>query len=239
MQFSLQPRLHLELGLVKLVHAGRLQSIEEAIAGLGGNEGKTPPREAASRVSAPRPAPFEARTVAQGPTRQSAGRPGPTATSSSSSLGRSSTAAEVAAPATPAHDASTPAPQLVSSEGGAPGDFKARLIEGLLEGGLNVSADALRLAEVTLNGSELRIRVSKAVQLALRSEAVTKAAQKIAGRPVKVVLETTASAAAVEERASAPEDGEFNERVFGHPGVKRFQELFPGAQVRTVRNLNE
>jgi hypothetical protein len=24
-----------------------------------------------------------------------------------------------------------------------------------------------------------------------------------------------------------------------HPDVKRFQELFPGAQVRTVRNLNE
>src|SRR5206468_8900468 len=35
LQTSLQPRLHLELGLVKLVHAGRLKSIEEAIANLG------------------------------------------------------------------------------------------------------------------------------------------------------------------------------------------------------------
>src|SRR5271169_4370213 len=35
LQFSLQPRLHLELGLIKLVQAGRLQSIEEALAGLG------------------------------------------------------------------------------------------------------------------------------------------------------------------------------------------------------------
>src|SRR5579875_3903816 len=34
LQESLQPRLHLELGLVKLVQAGRLQSIEEALAGL-------------------------------------------------------------------------------------------------------------------------------------------------------------------------------------------------------------
>jgi hypothetical protein len=29
------------------------------------------------------------------------------------------------------------------------------------------------------------------------------------------------------------------ERALEHPGVKRFQELFPDAQVRTVRNLNE
>ena len=35
LQASLQPRLHLEIGLVKLVHAGKVQSIEEALAGLG------------------------------------------------------------------------------------------------------------------------------------------------------------------------------------------------------------
>ena len=34
MQTSLQPRLHLEIGLVRLVHAGRLRSIEEALSGL-------------------------------------------------------------------------------------------------------------------------------------------------------------------------------------------------------------
>jgi len=35
LQFSLQPRFHLELGLLRLVQAGHLQSIEEALAGLG------------------------------------------------------------------------------------------------------------------------------------------------------------------------------------------------------------
>ncbi len=40
MQYSLQPRLHLELGLIKLVQAGRLKSIEQALADLG-NRGKT------------------------------------------------------------------------------------------------------------------------------------------------------------------------------------------------------
>jgi len=34
LQFSLQPRFHLEVGLLRLVHAGRLESIERALAGL-------------------------------------------------------------------------------------------------------------------------------------------------------------------------------------------------------------
>ncbi|MBZ5673108.1 MAG: DNA polymerase III subunit gamma/tau [Acidobacteriia bacterium] len=36
LQSSLQPRLHLEMGLLRLIHAGRLQPIEEAIAALSG-----------------------------------------------------------------------------------------------------------------------------------------------------------------------------------------------------------
>jgi DNA polymerase-3 subunit gamma/tau len=245
MQFSLQPRLHLELGLVKLVHAGRLQSIEEAIAGLGGSEGRpSPPREAASRVSAPRPAPFEARTVAE--SRAQRAPSGPGSTSSSSSPGRSSTQPGVAlssSPATPASEyapgGSATAPALASSDDRAPGDFKSRLIETLLEGGMKVSADALHPAEVTLEGSELRIRVPKAFQLALRDGALAKAAQRLAGRPVKVTIETTTTETAVKEQAPARGSAEFNERVLEHPGVKRFQELFPDAHVRTVRNLKE
>jgi DNA polymerase-3 subunit gamma/tau len=50
LQYSLQPRLHLELGLIKLVHAGRLQSIESALAGLE----RAPALTASARASAPR-----------------------------------------------------------------------------------------------------------------------------------------------------------------------------------------
>ncbi|MBV9224119.1 MAG: hypothetical protein JOY85_08825 [Acidobacteriaceae bacterium] len=35
------------------------------------------------------------------------------------------------------------------------------------------------------------------------------------------------------------EDHQVRQRALSHPGVKRFQELFPEAQVRAVRNLNE
>ena len=44
LQNSLQPRLHLEIGLLRLVQAGKLQSIEEALAGLSGaNPAPQPP----------------------------------------------------------------------------------------------------------------------------------------------------------------------------------------------------
>src|SRR5437588_5257187 len=36
LQASLQPRLHLEMGLLRLVYAGKMQPIEEALASLSG-----------------------------------------------------------------------------------------------------------------------------------------------------------------------------------------------------------
>ena len=53
LQSSLQPRLHLEMGLLRMVHAGRLQSIEDALAGLGGSgtAPKAPPPKAAPPTS--------------------------------------------------------------------------------------------------------------------------------------------------------------------------------------------
>ncbi len=42
LQFSLQPRLHLELGLIRLVEAGKLVSIEEALASVSGGPAPSP-----------------------------------------------------------------------------------------------------------------------------------------------------------------------------------------------------
>ncbi len=53
LQYSLQPRLHMELGLLRLVHAGKLQKIEEAIANLGPS---TAARPAATSVATSAPA---------------------------------------------------------------------------------------------------------------------------------------------------------------------------------------
>jgi DNA polymerase III subunit gamma/tau len=63
LQVSLQPRLHLEIGLLKLVQAGRLTGIEEELARLGGESpggGSPKPvaaKPAASRIPAAAPPP--------------------------------------------------------------------------------------------------------------------------------------------------------------------------------------
>jgi DNA polymerase-3 subunit gamma/tau len=80
LQFSLQPRLHLEVGLLKLVHAGRLLPIEQALAMLESGGGAAPlvPKkpEPAPPAAPPRmgPSPF-ARDAA----RKSAPAPSPDA----------------------------------------------------------------------------------------------------------------------------------------------------------------
>src|SRR5580700_8894058 len=61
LQFSLQPRFHLELGLLRMVQAGHLVSIEEALAGMGGDKG---PRRASEAV---KPAPPAAAKAALSP----------------------------------------------------------------------------------------------------------------------------------------------------------------------------
>ncbi len=71
MQVSLQPRLHLELGLVKLVQAGRLQSIEEALSNLGGSGttagGNASALPRTAKLIPPRPALFESRATIASP----------------------------------------------------------------------------------------------------------------------------------------------------------------------------
>jgi len=64
LQFSLQPRFHLELGLLRMVQAGRLVSIEEALAGIGGErargragEGAKPDAATRRHGDAAKPAP--------------------------------------------------------------------------------------------------------------------------------------------------------------------------------------
>jgi DNA polymerase-3 subunit gamma/tau len=73
LQFSLQPRFHLEIGLVRLVQAGRLLPIEQALAELGGAGPQTPQPPPAA-PAAPRksgPSPFERDRA-----RKQEGRPG-------------------------------------------------------------------------------------------------------------------------------------------------------------------
>lgn len=205
LQESLQPRLHLELGLVKLVQVGRLQPIEEALAALGQSTSPerpaTQPITASTRTAAPRPPAFQVSTK----------------------------------PASP--QAATPAPVAQTD------DLKQTLYDALCKAGLNFTADAVQRSEVSLKGTDLIIRAPKAMLFSLKDPSLQRVASEMLGKQMRVQVETgeNLSTAPVNTSASADSapDAGLRERALSHPGVKRFQELFPDAQVRAVRNLNE
>ncbi len=217
LQSSLQPRLHLELGLVKLVHAGKLQSIEEALASLpktdklaSGSPAASGSMLTASARSAPRSPAFQAPAVSKAGTEK--------------------------------NSIQKPASEIAPEPLAATGDLRHDLYQALSRAGMEHTADAIQQAEVSVNGQEILIRAPKAMMLLLKDPGMDRVAAQVAGKPVRVRLEVNESIAAspvpVAEKPASP-DSELRQRALSHPGVKRFQELFPGAQVRTVRNLNE
>jgi DNA polymerase-3 subunit gamma/tau len=216
LQSSLQPRFHLELGLVKLVQVGKLRSIEEAISEMAAGAPKTDP---VLRASAPAPRSGVARL-----------------------------APAVARPTVTEAPPPPPAPLKQAGEAGSVKvplkDFKSGLHAALVESGLKMSADAVQHSQVAVEGREIVFSTGKTFVLGLRDPAVAKAAAVLLGGPVKIRVDVDASIApAGVPAANATEENragdEISQRALADPGVKRFQELFPGAHVRAVRNLND
>jgi hypothetical protein len=88
------------------------------------------------------------------------------------------------------------------------------------------------------------LRAPKMLLLSLKEPKLQTIASELAGRKLQIRTEASAQAAVSPSAAanSTPEPQENSDlrtRALSHPGVKRFQELFPDAQVRAVRNLNE
>ena len=121
-------------------------------------------------------------------------------------------------------------------------DFKEMLHRALVKAGLNFTADAIQQSEVVQQNAELVIRAPKMLLLSLKEPKLQAIASELAGRRLQIRTEGTTNAAAAPAASSRPaeqDNSELRARALSHPGVKRFQELFPDAQVRTVRNLNE
>ncbi|MFL6417270.1 MAG: DNA polymerase III subunit gamma/tau, partial [Bryobacteraceae bacterium] len=236
LQTSLQPRLHLELGLVKLVHAGKLRSIEEAIADLGAPEPAAP---ASARTVLP--APNRERTQASAAAPSVAIRTAPKPLNIAPSPKPEVPESPVAAP--PAVSPSIGPTPLPDPGPVSDASLKQNFYDALCAAGLQFSADALMQCDIELKGGDLVLKGPKGSLFSLRDPKVQTVAAQVAGRPVKVRLEA-GEAAATSGVVTKPSNGNDNEsalreRALEHPGVKRFQELFPDAQVRTVRNLNE
>jgi len=208
LQNSLQPRLHLEIGLLRMVHAGKLQSIEEALASLGGAGGTGPVLPKAT-PKAPPPA-----------------LPPPV-------LPKVAPPAAVKAPA-PAPPVQQSAPQPAAS---AVGGLREQLHAALTEAKQMHIADAIEHSEMVESGGELNITTPKMYVMYLKQPEFESAVRRVAGRPLKIAIKTGETSSAPLAVAAAAD--EVTSRALSNPEVRRFQEMFPDSQVRTVRNLKE
>jgi DNA polymerase-3 subunit gamma/tau len=230
LQYSLQPRFHLEIGLVRLVQAGRLLPIEQALAGLGPGPGPglsqvsrtgsaPPPTQSAPREMvpprAPGPSPFELDRAKKAGSRP----PEP----------QSSTAAAVAFAAE--------APPMTA------GDPRERLHTYLHEKGNAHLADAVENASIAMVGGDLNVVAPKSYALYFKDPGFDDAVSQVFGRPLrlKLTIPEAGSGPSPVSLAAPPKNEAADDvtgRALSHPEVRRFREVF-GGEVRKVRNLKE
>ncbi len=222
LQYSLQPRLHLEIGLLKLVHVGKLLPIEQALAGLTSAP--------AAKMAPPLPRPVAVAPQAPPPAPARVG-PSPFAADSQRKA--------AAAPPPPAQVA---APKPAEASAGD-ADLKSKLYDALVELNMPFTADALEHSQVSAEGDGLTFVTPKEYSLSMTEGDMKKAVQHAMGRPMRVKIvfgqPMMSDAPAAPRAKAALGDEEVSQRALSHPEVQKFQELFPDAQVRAVRNLKE
>jgi hypothetical protein len=204
------------------VHAGKLLPIEEALAALGSGAPAAPARAATKTVPAPAPA-AAPKPVRSGP-----------------SPFERDAARKIAPPAAPAASAAATAPAAADS---SKIDWRSALHAALIERKNAHIADMVEHSEVALAGGELRFVVAaKMEKTFVESDSdLRDVASQIAGRPLKIVatVGTPTGAAPLASARAQQDDAGLMDRALSHPEVQRFRELFPEAQVRTVRNLKD
>ncbi|HYO79914.1 MAG TPA: DNA polymerase III subunit gamma/tau, partial [Bryobacteraceae bacterium] len=246
LQYAPQPRLHIEIGLLRLIHAGRMKPIEEALSGLvpapGKEAAERPKVQAATPPPAPPPppvrtgpSPFERDTARRATPAQAAPAPAPASPPAAPPKPQASAAPPASTPAPPAP------PQPASS-----GDLRDRMVEALRDLGRDFVIDNLEMSLVAETAQEVVITAPQAEckALAFSKGDLQQAAAKALGRNVAVrLVEGAGSAPPAAGQSSGPRrsasEEEAMERALADPAVRSFQERFPGAEVRQVRNLKE
>lgn len=106
-----------------------------------------------------------------------------------------------------------------------------------------MSAHAVEASELREGPGLIEFVGPRSAKLGLMSKDIDKALEKVFGRPVRAKItinEDAAPAAPPPAREQGPAGSdEAMRRALAHPDVQRFQELFPGSQVREVRDLKE
>jgi hypothetical protein len=105
---------------------------------------------------------------------------------------------------------------------------------------MQFTADAIEHSAITEANGELHFTTPEEFKLAMAEKDILKVVQKVAGRPMRIKITLGSPAASQPPQAALkPVQDDAAERALAHPEVQRFQEMFPGAQVRVVRNLKE
>ena len=235
-------RFHLELGLLKMVHAQRLLPVEQILSGVdlpksaGAPPRSTaparssePPRAASSYTrEAPAVSPFEMDRNRKSREPQMSAEP---ATLGPSLVVQGATAAVMA-----------PEPQGSEESELSIGEIQARVVGAVEEAGFPSVASLLDGGEWSLAGSEIVIKVSASptvVEMVVNAEAkrvATTAATAAARRAIK--LKVVGGAAANGNAKPSPgvqsaPAGSARQRAAEDPIVRRMQEKF-NAEIRTV-----
>ena len=239
-------RFHLELGLLKIVHAQRLLPVEQILSGVALEPSKSatapssrasssprpsePPRAASSSYSreAPSASPFEMDRNRKSREPQMSSEPaanlGPTL------VVQGATAAVM-----------TPEPQGSEEAEVSIGEIQARVVGAIEEAGFPSVACLMDGGDWSLAGSEIVIKVSATptvVEMVVNAEAkrvATTAASAAARRALKLKVLGGASNGnqPVTPRLQSAPTGSARQRAADDPIVRRMQEKF-NAEIRTV-----
>jgi DNA polymerase-3 subunit gamma/tau len=266
LQFSLQPRFHLELGLLRLVQAGRLLPIEQALAdfgtggalkvgGRGPGVGDAPVKSAPS-VAPPKPtaspapprtgpSPFDVDRAkkasaqpSESPAPISRPLPEPKASAQPSPSPASAPWSPAPEPKASAQPGASPAPEAPP----VPSDWRQRLHGALVELGMPFTADAVENSCIVESAGELEFVTSAANKLMLRPDELQQALKRVSPRAMRIKVTVgdagSAPSGPLDKPLARPTEDEATVRALANPEVQRFREVF-GGEIRKVRNLKE
>jgi DNA polymerase-3 subunit gamma/tau len=243
-----EQRFHLELGVLKLVHAQRILPLEQILSQVGGETQRTPE---AQRGPAPRISP-----VVASPAAQALGGSAPRQQSSVSPFeadrarkGRSFDPEMSAAPAAVQAQTSATATAVAVEDfqpSNDPGVLLGHVLAELEKAGHKMLASTLESGSGTLQGNELVVSIAQSaavIDLMMSAEPkrlANAAASAALGRPVKVSVVSGVPAATNGATAVVrPRNGaSARSRAAEDPIVQRMREKF-GAEIRTVIDHRE
>jgi len=253
LNYRQEQRFHLELGLLKLIHAQRLLPIEELLSGAAGGAGsRIATASSAARTSAalqrPASAPAQHGAPPRPEIRVEAARTAPApASAPAQAVPFSAVAAQVAefGPVEPVSEgAPAQAPEAAKAEtnGSNSGPVRQAIVAALAAAGHSSAAQLLGSGTWTVDGASVRVAVPSMGKKML-SLTVNAAAEKIIrqelqklGAPSRLQVSPGASAVPAEAATPIAPIGSVQEAALANPLVKRAQEIFK-AEVRSVVDL--